>query len=568
MQRQERIRIDYAVVGAGVAGLRAAVELARGARVLLLAKGDVGESATAVAQGGVAVALSDEDEISLHEQDTIRAGDGLCNPDAVRVLVEEGPHYIQELIGWGTQFDRSGTKLVFTREGAHSRSRVLHAHGDSTGWEIGRALLAKVHTLDRIEVRSHSFTMAIEPRGEGDGQGISLRVLDEQSGQVFRADCRAALLASGGLGQMYPETTNPASATGDGMAIGFRAGAALSDMEFIQFHPTALSAKNAPPFLLSEALRGEGAILRNALLERFMPRYNEAAELAPRDIVSRAIVSEIKRTRTSYVYLDLTSMDGEYVKKRFPRIYATCLHYGIDITTDMVPVRPAAHYSMGGLKTDLYGRTTLAGLYAAGEVASTGVHGANRLASNSLLEGLVFGARAGKAMLEDMRGLSTPEAGNAQSGPHDEPKSGEKHGKQPAEQHRQTHGQAHDHAHATALAAAAAVSTSAPQGEVSEPVLDRIRQILGEQVEILREGRGLEQAIEQLDRAEVPCPENSSRREWEIFNMWTLARVVARSALARHESRGSHYRSDFPYRDDEQFARHSVITREGPVRFE
>jgi L-aspartate oxidase len=560
MRQTERIRVDYAVVGAGVAGLRAAIELARGASVLLLAKGEVGESATAVAQGGVAVALSDEDEISLHEQDTIRAGDGLCDPDAVRVLVEEGPHYIQELINWGTQFDRSGTKLVFTREGAHSRSRVLHAHGDSTGWEISRALLAKAHTLDRIQVRPHSFTVDIESPQEGDGACVSLRVLDEESGRIVHVDCRAALLASGGLGQMYPETTNPASATGDGMAIGFRAGAALADMEFIQFHPTALAAKNAPPFLLSEALRGEGAILRNALLERFMPHYHEAAELAPRDVVSRAIVSEIKRTRTSCVYLDLTAMNADYVKKRFPRIYSTCLNYGIDITTDMVPVLPAAHYSMGGLKTDLHGRTNVPGLYAAGEVASTGVHGANRLASNSLLEGLVLGARAGKAMLEDAAATPAPAPVPTRIAPAAEPKTAEKHAKPPA-----TH--IHQPPHLSGPVAAAVVPAPMSETLPSQPSLDRIRHILGEKVGIIREGHGLEHAIEQLDRARVPCPENPSRRQWEIFNMWTLARVVARSALARMESRGSHYRSDFPYRDDERFARHSLVTREGLVRF-
>lgn len=559
MEQPEKIRVDYAVVGAGVAGLRAAIELARGAEVLVLAKGEFGESATAVAQGGVAVVLSDEDKISLHEQDTIRAGDGLCDPDAVQVLVQEGPHYIQELISWGTQFDRSGTKLVFTREGAHSRSRVLHAHGDSTGWEIGRALLAKAHSLDRIQLRPHSFTIDIESPSEGDGERISLRVLDENSGRIAQVDCQAVLLASGGLGQMYPETTNPPSATGDGMAIGFRAGAALADMEFIQFHPTALAAKNAPPFLLSEALRGEGAILRNALLERFMPHYNEAAELAPRDVVSRAIVSEIRRTRTACAYLDLTAMNAEYVKKRFPRIYATCMNYGIDITTDMVPVLPAAHYSMGGLKTDLHGRTTLPHVYAAGEVASTGVHGANRLASNSLLEGLVFGARAGKTMLEDASGRP------ARTGAHP-PAGSAKHSKSEGK-HLKSGTHDHERIHLAGPAAAAAVPARMPETQPSEPLLDRIRQVLGDKVGIIRDGEGLEHAIGQLERLHVPCPENSSRREWELFNMWTLARVVARSALARQESRGSHYRSDFPYHDDEQFARHSLVTRESHVQF-
>jgi L-aspartate oxidase len=548
MQESERICVDYAVVGAGVAGLRAAIELARGGSVLMLAKGKAGESATAVAQGGIAAALSDEDEIGLHEQDTIRAGDGLCDPAAVHVLVEEGPRYIQELISWGTRFDRNGTRLAFTREGAHSRSRILHAHGDSTGWEISRALLAKAHTVERIEMRMQSFTLGLET-AEDSTAVTGLRFLDEQSGRMVQVECRAVLLATGGLGQMYPETTNPPSATGDGMAIGFRAGATLADMEFIQFHPTALAAKNAPPFLLSEALRGEGGLLRNALLERFMPHYHEGAELAPRDVVSRAIVSELKRTRSSHVYLDLTGLKEGFVKSRFPRIHATCLNYGIDITTDMIPVRPAAHYAMGGLRTDLHGRTSLAGLYAAGEVASTGVHGANRLASNSLLEGLVFGARAGKAMLDDAPAASGAKRHASAHGPKTTPK-----GKQ-----------AHEPECAIPGPEAAAAIT--PEEGV-EPTLDKIRGILGSRVEILREGRELTEAIELLDRMGLGEPENPVRRDWEIYNMWTLAGVVARCALAREESRGSHYRADFPYHDDERFARHSLLVREGAVRFE
>jgi L-aspartate oxidase len=550
MHEPERISVDYAVVGAGVAGLRAAVELARGGSVLVLAKGNVGESATAVAQGGIAAALSDEDEISLHEQDTIRAGDGLCNPEAVHVLVEEGPRYIQELIGWGTQFDRSGTRLAFTREGAHSRSRILHAHGDSTGWEISRALVAKAATLDEIEIRAQSFTIGIEISEAG---GAGVLFLDEKSGREARVECRAVLLATGGLGQMYPETTNPPSATGDGMAVGFRAGAALSDMEFIQFHPTALAAPKAPPFLLSEALRGEGGVLRNAMLERFMPHYHEGAELAPRDVVSRAIVSEMKRTRSTHVYLDLTGLSEEYVKKRFPRIYSTCLTYGIDITTDMIPVRPAAHYAMGGLKTDLAGRTTLAGIYAAGEVAATGVHGANRLASNSLLEGLVFGARAGKAMLEDS------------PAPHGAGSHGARGHKGDAKQKHQHHAAHTPNGPAHAVRPAHGTNDA---DETPDPTLTRIREILGSHAGILRERKELTQAIQQLDAMGLAAPAKSERTAWEIYNMWTLAKVVARSALAREESRGSHYRSDFPYHDDEKFARHSVVTCEGPVKFE
>src|ERR1700687_5649029 len=394
-------RADYAVVGSGVAGLRAAIELSTSGSVLVLAKSDLSDSATAWAQGGIAVALSDEDEIGLHEQDTIKAGDGLCRADAVALLVEEGPKYITELIEWGTEFDRAGTKLAFTREAAHSRSRILHAHGDSTGREISRALLARAHSIPHLHLRAHAFTteLIVESKSV-----VGVRFIDEVDGSLHEVRAGAVLLATGGLGQIYRETTNPDVATGDGMAIAYDAGAALSDMEFVQFHPTALAVKGAPRFLLSEALRGEGGILRNVNLERFMKRYNEAQELAPRDIVARAIVSEMHRTGAGHVYLDMTKKTEEFLKKRFPRIYETCSSNGLDLATDMAPVCPAAHYMMGGVKTDLWGRTSLPGLYSAGETALTGVHGANRLASNSLLEGLVFGARSGDAMIKDAPG--------------------------------------------------------------------------------------------------------------------------------------------------------------------
>src|SRR5712671_6318307 len=318
-------RADYAVVGSGVAGLRAAIELSESGSVLVLAKSDLSDSATAWAQGGIAVALSDEDEIGLHEQDTIKAGDGLCRPDAVALLVEEGPKYITELIEWGTEFDRAGTKLAFTREAAHSRSRILHAHGDSTGREISRALLARAHTIPHLHLRAHAFTTElIVERGSVTG----LRFIDESDGSQHELRAGAVLLATGGVGQIYRETTNPEVATGDGMAIAYEAGAVLSDMEFVQFHPTALAVRGAPRFLLSEALRGEGGVLRNIGLERFMKRYNEAQELAPRDIVARAIVSEMHRTQSTHVFLDMTKKSEEFLKKRFPRIYETCAGYG------------------------------------------------------------------------------------------------------------------------------------------------------------------------------------------------------------------------------------------------
>ncbi len=398
---QKTYHVDYAVVGSGVAGVRAAIELSNAGSVLVLAKSDLSDSATAWAQGGIAVALSDEDEIGLHEQDTINAGDGLCNPESVALLVEEGPKYITQLIEWGTEFDRSGTKLAFTREAAHSRSRILHAHGDSTGREISRALLARAHKIPHLHLRPHAFTTELVM---DKGRVTGLRFIDEVDGSLHELKAGAVLLATGGLGQLYRETTNPDVATGDGFAIAYEAGAVLSDMEFVQFHPTALAIQGAPRFLLSEALRGEGGILRNVNLERFMKRYHEAQELAPRDVVARAIVSEMHRTDSKHVYLDMTAKSKEFLEKRFPRIYATCMSYGLDLASDMAPVSPAAHFMMGGVKTDLWGRTSLPGLYAAGETAATGVHGANRLASNSLLEGLVFGARSGEAMMKDAPG--------------------------------------------------------------------------------------------------------------------------------------------------------------------
>ncbi|MCU1263383.1 MAG: L-aspartate oxidase, partial [Bryobacterales bacterium] len=324
------MEFDFLVVGAGVAGLRAAIELAAAGTVLVIAKDTLRESSSEYAQGGIAVALSDDDEVELHEQDTLYAGDGLCDRLAVHTLVEEGPAAIQQLIEWGAEFDREGAKLSFTREAAHSRNRILHSHGDSTGREIARTLYKKAASLENVRFQSYAATTDLLMR---DGAVAGAAVYDESAGVLAPIRARAVLLATGGLGRVYSDTTNPDVATGDGMAMAWRAGAEISNIEFVQFHPTALHVEGAPRFLLSEALRGEGALLLNAEGERFMPRYHTMGDLAPRDVVARAITAEIRRTQSPHVFLDLTSRSAEFVRERFPRIYTTCRTYGVDIAT-------------------------------------------------------------------------------------------------------------------------------------------------------------------------------------------------------------------------------------------
>jgi L-aspartate oxidase len=516
---------DFLILGAGVAGLRAAIELAAVGRVLLLSKREIAGLPGQAAAGAVAGALSDEDEISLHLQDTLDAGEGLCKSEAAKVLVEEAPQRIAELIAWGKEFDREGTRLTFLTEGTHSRNRMLHAQGESTGRAILRALWAKAKSFPEVSVRELEFPIDVEVR---DGRVSAVRVLG-QHGQAFTIQASAVLVATGGMGQLYQNTTNPATATADGVAMAYRGGAEITDLEFIQFHPTALYLKKAPRLLLSEVLLEEGGHLRNMEMTRFMPKYHPMGELAPRHVLARAVMHELERSRAKdpVVYLDLTDLDGQHIQRRFPRVYATCMQHNIDITSELIPVRPAAHFAMGGVRTDLDGQTTVPGLYAAGEAAGNGVHGANRLASNSLLEALVFGARAGRKMRDALRRPMTKATGSA----------------------------------------SARAYSNGPLPLPVEDIIGQIRELMWKHAGIVRTGSGLKQVIQSLEEIGRQISHPRDRREFEARNLQIAGLLVARAALAREESRGTHYRTDFPDHNEAKFRRHSVVAGE-KIRFE
>ncbi len=502
---------EYLIVGSGIAALRAALELAESGEVLLLTKAASAEGNTGYAQGGIAAAVGDDDEPALHERDTLAAGDGLCDLDAVRVLVGAGPADVKALMDWGAAFDRQPNgEVALAREAAHSVRRVLHAR-DTTGRTIGGTLWAKTSAHPRIHAIEHARATAIALE---DGRAVGVEYLDPD-GAHQAARAKATLLATGGAGQVYRETTNPEVASGDGIAMAWAAGARVADLEFVQFHPTALQVEGQPRFLLSEALRGEGARLVNADGEPFMARYEAAGDLAPRDRVSRAIVRELARTGQP-VFLSLQHLDAAMVHARFPHIAAACRAAGLDLARDPVPVSPAAHYVMGGVETDLDGRTSVPGLFAAGEVACTGVHGANRLASNSLLEGLVFGRRAGQAMVSMAVG-AWPVRFSARLYP------------------------------------SWPIDTDERR---SPPTVDEVRSRMWTQVGLIRDRAGLDAAVEAFDadwRWLGLQPPPSTVEQARLASLIMVGGLMARAALRREESRGGHYRSDFPARNDAEW---------------
>ncbi|MFD0677125.1 MULTISPECIES: L-aspartate oxidase [unclassified Paenibacillus] len=511
-----QVHIEVMVIGAGIAGLFTAIKASEKYKVLMVTKKSLLDSNTRYAQGGIAAVISDEDSPAYHRQDTLVAGAGLCSPSAVDVLVHEGPAGVKDLIHMGTQFDLENGEFALTKEGAHSQRRILHAHGDATGAEIVRALSEKTKLDPNIEVWDDHFVIDLITE---DGECLGALV-QRQDGQKLFVRANATILCTGGAGQLYRYTTNPDIATGDGIAIAYRAGALIQDVEFIQFHPTALCYPGAPRFLVSEAVRGEGAILRNIKGERFMEKYHHQLELAPRDIVARAIVDEMEETRSTFVYIDFTHESEETVKHRFPTIYEFCLNYGLDLSSDWIPVAPAAHYMMGGVKTDLYGETEVRRLFACGEVSSTGVHGANRLASNSLSEAIVFGRR----IVERIHQLK------------------------PLEQAKVT--------------AVDKKRTEHAQQPIVEKKL-KLQKIMLRYAGLKRTAIGLQKGYDELRRQLSIFDTSLTKREdYEFANLLTCALLTTEAALIREESRGGHYREDFAEKDDLLWRKHTVFSRE------
>jgi L-aspartate oxidase len=510
---------DVLVIGGGVAGLRAALGIPAHLRTLVVTKDEIRESNSQYAQGGIAGVLAPDDRFDDHIADTIAAGKGLCDTDVVEQIVREAPERIAELISWGTEFDKVDGQVALTREGGHSHARIVHALGDATGREIMRAIIHRARTVSNVKIWQNSFTIDLLTH-EGHCRGAI--VWDRRRGPSL-VWARATVLATGGAGQLYRETTNPAIATGDGHAVAFRAGAEMRDMEFMQFHPTVLYIAGSSRHLLTEALRGEGAYLRDRNGHRFMPDYHPDAELAPRDDVSRAITSQMAKTQHPNVYLDLSHLDGRYLSERFPGIAELCHSFDLDITRDPIPVRPGAHYMVGGVTVDLNGRSSIPGLWAAGEVTSSGLHGANRLASNSLLEGLVHGARAAEDISQILQGpapsLEVPPI-------------------------------------------SAPVPPPLRESLDIADIRNSLRSLMWRSVGITRDAKGLAEAAEQVDRwcRYVLTPGFDDPAGWTLQNMLIVARLMITAATEREESRGVHTRSDFPATNP-AWARHLALVR-------
>lgn len=530
---------DVLIIGSGAAGLRAALAASESADVTLITKTTLKESNTLYAQGGIAVAMNVDDTIDLHVEDTCSAGCGLCDVGAVETMVSEGIPRVTELLDWGANFDWEGTLPRFTQEAAHSRRRIVHK-GDATGRETTDVLIQRVLNTDRIRVLSNAFAIDlltdanfVSETDAATCYGITAIVADE----LVRLYAKATILATGGLGRLYPCTSNPEVATGDGFAAAWRAGCQMIDMEFVQFHPTTLYLDGAPSFLISEAVRGEGGQLINIRGERFMEKYHEKGELAPRDVVSRAIQNEMSLTGFPCVYLDITHKSIDFIQQRFPTIYGTTKRYGLDINIDLIPVRPGAHFMMGGVRTNPETETNLNGLYACGEVACTGVHGANRLASNSLLECLVFGVRAGNNAATYAASQTSQSPPNIQI-PYTEE------------------------------------STSELNEDFILATKDVIRGTLWENVGIERNSEGLELTLTDLKEigTEIDlCPyspiylQTTDVELCETLNMLNVAWIITQASLFRTESRGGHYRSDFPDQDDTNWLQRIIMTKDnGP----
>lgn len=514
---------DLLIIGGGLAGLRAALAADPRLSVLVVTKDSLFQSNSNYAQGGIAGVLDPEDRFENHVADTLAAGGDLCDPEVVEMVVREAPERIGELIDWGANFDREAGSLALGREGGHSHFRIVHALGDATGKEVMRAVIERVRSLPNLFTWQNTFTLDLLTH-EGACRGAL--VWNESHGKTL-VWAKQTILCTGGAGQIYRESTNPEVATGDGHALAYRAGAELRDMEFMQFHPTVLYIAGSSRNLITEAMRGEGALLVDRNGHRFMPEYDKRAELAPRDIVSRAIVTQMDKTRHSNVFLDLSHLNPAHVRTRFPGIAAVCAEFGLDITRDPIPVRPGAHYMIGGVTVDLEGRTTAPGLWAAGEVTSSGLHGANRLASNSLLEGLVYGAHAGegasRAALEIEDDFHAPPLENPQAPEPVEPLD---------------------------LA----------------DIRNSLKSLMWRDVGVRRDRQGLAEAVHTIDqwRRYVLPRQFNAPAGWELQNMLCVARLMSQAALEREESRGVHLRTDFPDLDNEHWRRHITFCRNAP----